>query len=498
VVSATESAQQLVADLPLAAAASADRKLAVRRVLGSVRFRLTAVVMLVVGISLLLGGMMLTSWVRATLENDLRTRNERVLGSMSNALENGRVPAELFSSLSELDQELGKQLGADVFGREDDVRQVISTTYFYLDGPGLGRLKVQGVDEAGRLVLFQREGPALPDPADAVAVAQRVPTQWGDLTLHAVSALDQIDASVGTLSGALYLGLPMLAILAGLMSWFITGRTLAPVAAMTDQVQRMTASTMGERLSVPATDDEISRLAGTMNQMLDRLEQASSNQRQFISDASHELRSPVASIRAQLETALGYPESVNWPDVAKVVLAEDERLEHLVANLLALARLDEGRTGPRSDVDLDDVVMAQRRRVTAVPVDISEVSAGRVWGNSDELTSVVRNLIDNAARHARTQVKVTLRDVGPWVVLTVADDGPGVPADDRERIFERFARLQEARARDAGGTGLGLALTRRIVEHHGGRIHVEDAPGGGACFVVSLPESGQAEVGALS
>ena len=227
-----------------------------------------------------------------------------------------------------------------------------------------------------------------------------------------------------------------------------------------------------------------------MNDMLDRLEKASVKQRQFVSDASHELRSPVASIRTQLETALRYPDDVDWPSVARVVLAEDDRLDHLVGNLLAMARLEEGRFGPRSEVDLDDLVMGQAPRMTGVDLDLSGVSAGRVFANRDELTSVVRNLLDNAARHASSRVAVTVQEAGPWVVLTVSDDGAGIPADQRDQVFERFARLQEGRARDEGGTGLGLALTKRIVVHHGGRIQVEDGDLGGARFVVSLPSAG--------
>jgi signal transduction histidine kinase len=173
-----------------------------------------------------------------------------------------------------------------------------------------------------------------------------------------------------------------------------------------------------------------------------------------------------------------------------VVLAEDDRLDHLVGNLLAMARVEEGRYGPRSEVDLDELVMAQTPRMTGVQLDVSGVSAGRVWANQDELTSVVRNLLDNGARHAESKVAVTVREEGPWVVLTVTDDGTGVPPDQREQVFERFARLQEGRARDEGGTGLGLALTKRIVEHHGGRIHVEDGETGGARFVVALPSAG--------
>ncbi|MFM7068380.1 MAG: sensor histidine kinase, partial [Actinomycetes bacterium] len=399
---------------------------------------MTGIVVIVVGVSLFVGGTMLTAWVRATLRNDLVTRNERVLAVMAQAMQNGRVPAELFSTPAQITNEIGQRLGPDMFGAGTDVREVLSSTYFYLDGPGLSRLKVRGVDDAGRLVLFGRDGPALPDPASSVSMSARVPTQLGDLTLHAVSPLAPIDDSVGALAGALWLGLPMLTVFAGLMTWLVTGRALAPVGQITSRVRGLSAATMDARVPVPDTDDEIARLAITMNDMLERLERASATQQQFISDASHELRSPVASIRAQLETALRFPDAVDWPDVANVVLAEDERLEHLVSNLLAVARLEEGRTSPRTEVDLDEVVVAQRRRVTAVPVDITGVSAGRVWGNLDELTSVVRNLIDNAVRHSSAVVSVTLHTRGPWVVLCVADDGPGVPTDQRERIFERF------------------------------------------------------------
>jgi signal transduction histidine kinase len=481
-----------MADLPT----SEHRARMRTRVASSVRFRLTAAVMLVVGLSLLAGGTLLVRWVEATLTNDLRTRNERVVASMSDALSQGQVPAELFSTPSQLEGQLNNKMSTSFLGRVRDLEQVISTTYFYVDGEAFTQLKVRGVDEQGRLVLFGRDGPALPDPNEAIEVTRNVPTRWGDLTIHAVSPLAEIDNSVGTLRAALWLGLPLLVLAAGVMTWFITGRTLAPVAVMTRRVRELSSTNLDARVPVPPTDDEIALLARTMNDMLDRLEKASVKQRQFVSDASHELRSPVASIRAQLETALRYPDDVDWPSVAGIVLAEDDRLDHLVGNLLAMARLEEGRYGPRSEVDLDDLVMAQVPRMTGVHVDLSGVSAGRVWGNRDELTSVIRNLLDNGARHAASSLAVTVREEGPWVVLTVTDDGEGIPADERDQVFERFARLQEGRARDEGGTGLGLSLTKRIVEHHGGRIHVEEGSTGGARFVVSLPSAGWTGPGA--
>jgi signal transduction histidine kinase len=224
-----------------------------------------------------------------------------------------------------------------------------------------------------------------------------------------------------------------------------------------------------------------------MNAMLDRLEGSSARQKRFMSDASHELRSPVASIKTQLETALLSKADTNWEGVAQTVLAEDERLESLVHNLLAMTRLEEGVRPPSAEVDLDELVFDQLARPARVPVDRSKVGAGRVMGVPAELASVVRNLIDNAARHAQTKVAVSLSTIGPWVRLAVDDDGPGVAVEDRTKVFERFARLQEGRARDSGGSGLGLALSKRIVETHGGRIFVETSALGGASFIVELP-----------
>jgi signal transduction histidine kinase len=457
------------------------------RVAGSVRFRLTVTVVLVVGLSLLGGGALLVKWVEATLVNDLRQRNEQVLATIAEHLRAGRsIPPELQFSEDPSD---GSD-DAGVFGQPANDQTMISSTEFYVETQGFEHLKVKGINELGRLVVAPRTGPPLPDSDKAIAVSREVSTRWGVLQLHAVAPVTEIERSVGTLTGALWLGLPVLAIGAGIMTWLITGQALAPVAIMTRRVRELSATTLDARVPVPPTDDEIAQLASTMNEMLDRLQKASLLQRQFVSDASHELRSPVASIRAQLETALRYPDDVDWPAVARIVLEEDNRLEHLVGNLLAMARVEEGRMGPRSEVDLDDLVLSSTPRMTGVALDLSGVSAGRVWGNADELTSVVRNLLDNAARHAGSTVWVSVREAGPWVVLSVADDGPGVAPGDREKVFERFARLQEGRSRDQGGTGLGLALSRRIVEHHGGRIHVEEAPAGGANFVVSLPAAG--------
>ncbi len=449
----------------------------------SVRWRLTLTVVIVVGLALSAGALLLVKWVEATLVGDLRARNEQVLIDMEASLGEGRLPSELLLSQSDLERQLSR---GESSGSGMD--ELLSTTHFYIDGAGVDGLGVTGiVDDDGRIMLFGRS--SLPAD-DYVEVTRPLESNVGPLVLHAVSSRGAVEDSVRALTGALFLGIPLLVLSAGVMTWVIAGRTLAPVASMTRRVRELSATTIDARVTVPDSGDEIAELAETMNDMLDRLQGASVAQRQFVSDASHELRSPVATIRAQLETALRYPDDVDWVEVAKIVLNEDERLDHLVANLLAMARLEEGRLGPRTEVDVEDIVMAQALRVGSVQFDTSAVSAGRVWGNVGELTSVVRNLVDNAVRHASSKVTLSVRDNGPWVVIRVGDDGEGVEVADRERIFGRFARLEEGRSRDGGGAGLGLALSRRLAESHGGRIHVEDVGGGGACFVVSLPSAG--------
>ncbi|MDQ3645459.1 MAG: HAMP domain-containing histidine kinase, partial [Actinomycetota bacterium] len=234
------------------------------------------------------------------------------------------------------------------------------------------------------------------------------------------------------------------------------------------------------------------RLAHTMNTMLKRLEDSQARERRFVSDASHELRSPVATIRQHAEVALAHPESSSIESFAQHVLSEDLRLQRLVEDLLLLARTDELKSGPRAAVDLDDVVFEELERlkhITKKEVDGTGVSAGRVEGDRGRLSRLVANLLENAARHASGGVAVSLGEVGDEVVLTVDDDGPGIAPGDRHRVFERFVRLEEARDRDSGGTGLGLAIVAEVTRSHGGSARVLESPRGGARFEVRLPRA---------
>jgi signal transduction histidine kinase len=230
-----------------------------------------------------------------------------------------------------------------------------------------------------------------------------------------------------------------------------------------------------------------------MNAMLDRLEGAADRQRQFVSDASHELKSPLTTIRSTVEVAPRHGDGGGdgWTDVRATVLSEVDRMDDMVSDLLQLARLDEtgGSPSTRVDVDLDELLgkEASRLRGLGVAVDDSGVGAARVHGDPSGLARLVRNLGDNAVRHARSTVGLGVSDADGTAVVVVDDDGPGVHVSDRERVFERFTRLDEGRTRGAGGAGLGLALVRAVAAAHGGTVRVLDGPLGGARLEVRIP-----------
>jgi signal transduction histidine kinase len=327
-----------------------------------------------------------------------------------------------------------------------------------------------------------------PDGTDFYVVWRKVTVSSGPVTIAIATPLTDVRRSVDTLANSLWVGTPGLIVLVGLVVWVLVGRSLRPVEAIRAQVDAISGTTMDRRVSVPNTDDEVARLARTMNGMLDRLESASARQRAFVSDASHELRSPVSTIRTELEVASADSAAADWPEVAQRTLGETDRLSRLVDDLLALARLDEAQgPGRRAPVDLDDLVLEESTRTHRVPVRTAGVSAGRVSGDERQLAQVVRNLVDNAQRHASTQVALSLRREDDELVLLVDDDGHGIAEADRERVFDRFTRIDEARGRAAGGAGLGLAVVRRVVENHGGTVTVADSDLGGARFVVRLP-----------
>ncbi|MFM8304399.1 MAG: sensor histidine kinase, partial [Actinomycetota bacterium] len=436
----------------------------------SIRWRITLVAAGLFALALGLASVVLVRTVRDNIVDGIRASDQKQVAALAAQLEDG-VPGQV-------DLPVGNR-GGPQFVEVVDNRTGLH--YFVLPD---GRLLPKTARSQAQ-IAYQRE---LERRARDLRTQQVIESAQGQITLVSQRSLAEVDDTIASITDALLIGFPALVLLVGALAWAMAGRALRPVEAIRAEAASITHTTIHRRVPVPATHDEISRLASTMNEMLDRLEDASQRQRRFVSDASHELRSPVASIRTQLEVALRRPDRGDWPDVAERVLAEDARLEHAVADLVELARLDEGAPmADRTEVDLDEVVFEECARARQIPVDTSGVSGGRVSGRRDLLARVVRNLVDNACRHAQSRVAVTLQTSGDTVELVVADDGPGIPEEDRARVFERFTRLDEGRARDAGGMGLGLAVVKSTVERHGGTVTIEDAVPRGARVVVRIP-----------
>jgi signal transduction histidine kinase len=359
------------------------------------------------------------------------------------------------------------------------------------------------------------EGEATSDPgeaegrADFTVAALRTGTADGTpVTVYAGSSLAVQEMAVADTVRAMLAGLPALLVVVGAVTWLVTRRALRPVEGIRAELAEITGSRdLSRRVPVPSSRDEVARLAVTTNGTLKALQESVERQRHFVADASHELRSPIASLRTQVEVAEAHPELLDLAGLREDVV----RLQHLAADLLLLARLDAGEGSRTARVDLADLVREETAR-RPEPVRAAELEEAVVAGSPGQLRRVLDNLLDNAQRHARERVVARVSTVPPaeadagraalrdrerpgWAVLSVADDGPGVPEGERERVFERFVRLDDARTRDDGGAGLGLAIVREIVTRHGGTISLGQAPGGGALFTVRLPLAGPAGQG---
>ncbi|MGH9055300.1 MAG: sensor histidine kinase, partial [Acidimicrobiales bacterium] len=298
----------------------------------------------------------------------------------------------------------------------------------------------------------------------------------------------QYDHTLQYVQRLLEIGLPALLVVVGLICWLVVGRALRPIEAMRLEVAEVATRPGSRRVLAPATDDEVGRLARTLNTMLDQLEASSTRERRFVSDASHELRTPIANIRTAIEVALHRPERADWSLVAGEVLAEDARMARLVEELLLLARSDERHlTAAEAPSDLAAVArsVVEERSSAEGPVITLRAEPAPVLVPLGYLERVITNLVDNAIRFASARVDVSIERSGVATTLQVSDDGPGVPEAERGRVFERFVRLDEARARNHGGFGLGLAIVADLCRAYGGSIEVSEAvPGPGAVFTV--------------
>jgi len=368
---------------------------------------------------------------------------------------------------------------------------------------------IQVVDPSGRVISATGQLAGKPPMADfrptgASAVAHRelCPPRGMDACMDVVgfqvytpSGERTVYAANRTVpwyvSGALVAFLVALSLLLILLVMAVTSRTinrtLAPVEAIRAELAEITASDAGRRVPVPESRDEIRLLAQTVNATLQRLDAALVQMRRFTADASHDLRTPIAAARARVEEALLYPDETDWPAMATDVLESLNRLQAIVTDLLELAALDSKPEHVGEEVNLTGLIASEiARQPRRVPVHTDLAPEVMVRGDPLRLTRLLVNLLDNAERHANSEIRVTLRAENGTAVMEVLDDGAGIPPEHRETVFQRFARLDAARNRDAGGTGLGLPIARQTAAAHGGTLAAEDSPQG-ARLVLRLP-----------
>jgi signal transduction histidine kinase len=339
--------------------------------------------------------------------------------------------------------------------------------------------------------LYVRDLSGLPiDTGERLAVAS-VSVKADSETLYILAAvpLDVADVADGRIVRVLIIVFPALLAMSALVVAMMARRALRPVEQIRTQVSTISTSDLSRRVPVPLGNDEISRLAKTMNEMLERLQHSTEQQRRFVGDASHELRSPLASLRAQLEVSTLERADKTWAITVRDMLIDHDRIDRLVRDLLLLARFDAHEPLTLEPLDLGYLVRREVSRRLPTPAVTITVDADNVLiaGHDDSVSRIVRNLVDNAERHAATQVRISVHARSEKAVeLVVEDDGPGIPEEERERVFQRFTRLDGARASDDGGSGLGLAIVADLIAVHQGRISIEPSTKG-ARFVATFP-----------
>ncbi|MEE6163370.1 MULTISPECIES: sensor histidine kinase [unclassified Mycolicibacterium] len=356
---------------------------------------------------------------------------------------------------------------------------------------------VRRSDSAPKTPLLPLQGTAsrvgVLSPADddvRVSTVTVASSKGGTYTVLVGGGIEPIELMMSTVARMLVITAPIVALVAAAVTYRLVRRSLRSVEAIRSRVSEISASDLAERVPVSARADEISALAVTMNEMLGRIEAGHTAQRRFVGDASHELRSPLATVVSALEIGVTHPDVLDRALLTTALLPEARRMQSLVENLLLLARADErGLPLHRTEVDLDDLAngeVARLKRDTSLRIT-AQLCAVKVAADPDAVVRVLRNLADNAVRHAVGEVTIVVREQAGAALLQIADDGPGIPVAQRDRVFERFVRLDADRSRRGGGTGLGLAIVAEIVAAHDGKVSIGDRAGGGTVVDVQLP-----------
>lgn len=435
------------------------------------RLRTTVFATVVVAFALLIGATVVVRLQRDSMIASVDQAVQTHATDLATLVRNGALPASVAAGKQEDSFVQVVDGHGHVIAASDNIREEPVTVRGATTAPSIGTQDLAALGGQFRVATRRTTSPS------------------GPVTVYVGQTLAPVQDATNDLITLLGSGVPVLLLIVAATAWLMTGRALKPVEEIRAEVAAISEDELHRRVPEPSTGDEISRLAHTMNAMLARLDDAYARQSRFVSDASHELKSPIAALRAHLEVDLAHPERTDWFRAEDETLNEVIALQVLVEDLLTLAQLPGGSHQLRHEpVDLDDLVLREADRIrarTRVRVDLSGVSAGQVEGDPAQLGRAVRNLLDNAARHAASTVTVSVHEHDSTVEVHVADDGPGIPPEDRQRIFERFARLDDART-PHDGTGLGLAIAREIVDTHRGTLLVEDNRPG-ARFVMRLP-----------
>ncbi|NRI69151.1 HAMP domain-containing protein [Rhodococcus sp. MS16] len=444
----------------------------------SVRVRSTVASTLVIAFCLVIAGIALVFVLANSLHLSARdsaqgraTQLVQQLGSES--------AANLDASLLSTDSQIG-------------IVQIVDPDHrIVAQSPGTGRRllseRILSPDESDILGRVKES-----DDEDYWLIGRGALTPIGPVTVFVGADREPVETVVTTVAILLAIIGPLVLGLAACATYRLVGSALAPVERIRARVASISSGRQGERVPVPSGNDEIARLATTMNDMLARLDKGALAQQRFVSDASHELRSPLSTITTALELAHRRPDLLDDALIEDALLPEARRMRQLIEDLLILARSDENELEPTSavvDVDLDDILFAEKKRIDGISeiTVTATIAPIRVSGDPRALTRMVRNLVDNAVRHAQTQVHLECAETTDTALIAIEDDGPGIPAAERERIFGRFVRLDQPRSRQGGGSGLGLAIASEIVAAHHGTITVSERAGGGSRFEVTIP-----------
>lgn len=460
---------------------SVVRKLSTRLRRSSVRSRSTAAAVIVVAAAMALGAAVLLLLLQraliATVSDAADGRAIEVANQVGaegvSALGNDLVQTTRPSQVIQVLDRAGKVVAASSPQADTKALTHLRPPAGTIERAEVSDLALLGDDDHDHLIVAR--GAQYGGQLYTVVVASSVGTQR---------------ATVRTVAQYLVIGFPVLLIVVAVAGWLLTGQALRPVERIRRRVQGIESSDLTERVPVPETDDEVARLASTMNEMLDRLQTGQATQRAFVADASHELRSPLATVAAGLDVLEPSARGQAWEELHRLMKGEAERMRRLVENLLLLAKADDAALPMhRTDVDLDDLVdteILRLREAKRLKV-LADVQPVRVVGDPLRLSQMIRNLVENAATAAHSTVRLGATERDGQAVLTVEDDGDGIPAEDRQRVFERFVRLDTSRARASGGSGLGLSIVQEIIKAHQGTVTLTAPSTGGTTATVTLP-----------